>query len=471
MKKAKKWLFVSFVIMSLCIPCLQPLTVHAEETNQVTGGANNTVFISSTYKSEDGSKQIIEQTLTLNDNWEIVGVVINTTNGVDVLYKTIVLNAVRNGEYRNIRADNIAYVSGSKSFYNSSGTLISVQEYTVNDFESFFYYKNVSTKASISCECNNIKLFDGYDAFYAYAESGSLDGMITQPADIDNGIKDTSIGYLHGLKHKALQYGEVDENGIPSSFDDYFTWDNTYPEYDDSYLVEVRASCEVEVKKWFGIGKSTIYNSDIREIQQGIPYKDLSWTISLQEQKAIFNDFITEYMPGNDSVSDVISAGTYQFDAYYFRVYKWDDELGNYKYGMWVRIDKHGTALDGSLETTTDAGDFDDDGNWVQDPGSDYGTGEDDSTIVGSGEDQESAKDEADQKQEIENSGDTGIDFSDANLMKIWEWFTGNLISLFKSIGVIPDFFSKLFSFLPSPIITFIGIGIVIAIILRFLGR
>lgn len=471
MKKVKTWLLALFVVMSLCISCLQPLAVHAEETVNLTGGANNTAVFSVTNIAPDGVKTISEQTLTIKDGWEIVGYITQSYYGSNIYTESVSFVQVKNGEAYSIQKSNIADCSGYSAYYDKSGDLVSSGVYTIDNYQSGFQYKAVTYEGTINCQYSGFKLFSDSDSMKAYVSSGSLEGIISSPADIDSGVKDTDIGYLHGLKHKALQYGETDENGIPASFDDYFTWNNTYPEYDDSYLVEVRASCEVEVKKWFGIGKSTIYNSDIREIQQGIPYKDLEWTISLQDQKAIFNDFITEHMPGNDSVSDVISSGTYQFDTYYFRIYKWDEELETYRYGMWVRIDKNGTALDGSLDTTTDAGDFDNDGNWVQDPSSDYGDGKDDTTVVGGGEDKDSAKEDADQKQEEIENGNSGIDLSNANFMDIWEWFCKSLTALFSSLGVIPDFFSKLFSFLPAPIITFIGIGIVLAIILRFLGR
>lgn len=282
-------------------------------------------------------------------------------------------------------------------------------------------YRIVREGVTVTCTVSGCKIFKDSDALAAYVENGSLDGMIR---DLDDGELDKEIGYLHDLKHLPLMYGEKDENGLYSSYDDRFTWSDYYPEYDDSYLVEVRASCEVEVKKWFGIGKSTIYNSDIRELARDVRYKDLEYIISLADERSVFADFLNEYMPGNSSVSDVISAATYQFDAYYFRIYRWDEEARIYKHGLWVRLTKDGTALDGSLDHEVDAGDFDDDGNFKPDPDSDYGDGKPGTGVPGSGDSQDDAKEDADKNQDEKENGDHKIDLSNTNFKELWEWFT-----------------------------------------------
>lgn len=290
--------------------------------------------------------------------------------------------------------------------------------------------------------------------------------MLEPKDNVDSGEYDRDIGYLHNLKRHALMYGELDENGFYSSYDDRYTWSDYYPEYDDSYLVEVRASCEVEVKKWFGLGKSNEYKSKVRVLDTGVTYKDLEYILSLEHREEVFADFIKEHMPDNN-----LAVGSHWLDTLYFRIYRWDEESGSYKYGMWVRLQRVGSALSPTNDFVVDAGELDKDGNWKQKTDSDYGEGEEGRSVVGAGADQDEAKGEADQKQEEQDNGGKKLDLSNTSFQELWEWFTGSLLTLWEGIGVIPDFFGRLFSFLPSPIIVFIGIGIVVAIILRVLGR
>ncbi|MDE7022101.1 MAG: hypothetical protein K2P23_14550, partial [Lachnospiraceae bacterium] len=215
----------------------------------------------------------------------------------------------------------------------------------------------------------------------------------------------------------------------------------------------------------------TVYHSDIRNLANGISYKDLEFIISLEDERSVFADFINEHMPDESSLKSFGAVGAYQFDVFYFRIYKWDDELSSYRYGEWVRLSRDGTPLTGTLESITDVGHFDKNGNWIINPETDYGEGKPGTDIVGSGNTQEDAKEDADQKKEEIDSGDNKIDLSDTNFMELWEWFCKSLISFWNGIGVIPEFFGRVFSFLPTPVYVFIGLGVVAAIILRILGR
>ena len=463
-------LFLStFLIMLVILLLLKPLLTSAAEKE--TGGANNTVVINSErYIISKEVKIIDNRTIIAKDDYEVLGFLTNYYTGGEVVDSVISLTVCKNGRLMMPYASYLSDFVGYEARYDSKGGLISSVSYGKDGIFNPVYYANYVGTESITCSISGMKIFKDEASAKAYAESGSLDGMINED-DVDSGSYDPDIGYLHDLKHKALMYGEQDENGFYENYDDRFTWSDYYPEYDESYLVEVRASCEVEVKKWFGVGKSTIYNSDIRELATGVPYKDFEYIVSLNEQKSLFNDFINEYMPGNSSMSDVISAGTYQFDAYYFRIYRWDEESGTYKYGLWVRLTKDGSALDATLNTTVDAGELDEKGNWKQKSDSDYGEGKKDTTIVGAGSDQDAAKDETDRKQEDKDNGGKPIDLSNTNFQELWEWFCGQLENLWNGLGVIPEFFGRLFSFLPSPVHIFIGLGIVVAIILRVLGR
>ena len=328
-----------------------------------------------------------------------------------------------------------------------------------------YQYTNSSDR-TVTISVSGMKIFSNQKAALAYVEDGSLDGMLKSDDDVDSGTYDNEIGYLHDLKFQGMMYGEQDENGFYESFEDRYTWSDYYPEYDDSYFVEVRASCEVEVKKWFGLGKSNEYKSNVRLLDTGVPYKDLEYILSLEHEKEVFGDFINEHMPETG-----VTVGSWWLDTLYFRIYRWDDDTESFKYGKWVRLERQGSALNPSGDFITDYGDLNKDGTWKQDTDSDYGKGKKGQRVVGSGADQESAKNDVNKKQEEQDNGGKQIDLSNTNFAELWEWFTGVLLSFWNGLGVIPDFFGRLFSFLPSPIIGFIGLGIVVAIILRVLGR
>lgn len=463
---------IMYIVGVICLFMFHPIVASAAE--QVPGGVGNVVTVDS-YSEYTESNRAIRESATMKaaSDYEIVAH-LNTSyvNKDDPLYYTIQFYQFNpsTGDIRSLRASGVSDYVGVRMEYRK-GELYSSLYYNTSNMINSFTYANISQENTIiTCTVTGCKIFMDRDAMYAYAESGSLDGMINED-DVDSGMYDSNIGYLHDLKWLPAMYGELDENGFYENFDDRFTWSDYYPEYDDSYLVEVRASCEVEVKKWFGIGKSTVYNSDIRQLATGVKYKDLEYIVSLADQNSLFADFMNEYMPGNDSLSDVISSATYRFDTYYFRIYRWDEETESYKYGLWVRLTKDGSALLASLEFTTDAGDLDDNGKWKQNSDSDYGTGKRGSATPGSGETLEDAKAEADRKQEEKDNGGKPLDLSNTNFQELWEWFTGSLYTLFSGLGVIPDFFGRLFSFLPSPVIGFLAVGIVVAIILRVLGR
>lgn len=458
-----------YIAYAVCLFCLHPFVASAAETDKpekkVPGGKGNTVVVDSQTKGKNFSVRSSE-TLKAKDTVEIVAVI--EPIGDPVMYYNLSLLSLSSSGLGGVFKSSLEDCTG---FYMNTfnGDVLSQYAYSLNEIATGFGYKNATMEdRTISCTVSGCKVFVDRDGLEAYVETGSLDGMLR---DLDDGELDKDIGYIHDLKHLPLMYGEKDENGLYTSYDDRFTWSDYYPEYDDSYLVEVRASCEVEVKKWFGIGKSTIYNSNIRELARDVRYKDLEYIVSLADERSVFSDFLNEYMPGNSSVSDVISAATYQFDAYYFRIYKWDEEAQTYKHGLWVRLTKDGTALDGSLDHVVDAGDIDDDDNWIPDPDTDYGDGKPGSGTPGSGDSQDDAKDDADQNQDEKENGDHQIDLSNTNFKELWEWFTGLLITFWEGLGVIPDFFGRIFSFLPAPVIGGIGLAIVAAIILRIIGR
>lgn len=453
-----------YIGYAVCLFWCHPFVAcAAEKDDAVPGGSGNIVSLDYCLSGE-GRDDVERITFTAKDGIELIGYYDEEGKYLRFRYTDLTKKT-----FFSISVSVLDDFFGYRTLYEGDKVIVS-NNYSMESLPGFFYLvKTSNPDYSIICNVSGCKVFKDSDSAKAYCESGSLDGLVN--ISVDMGVLDKDIGYLHDLTWEPLQYGETDENGIPESFDDCFTWSDFYPEYDDTYLVEVRASCAVETKKWFGLSKGTVYNSNIRNLANGVPYKDLEFIISMADERSVFADFINEHMPDESSLKSFGAVGAYQFDVFYFRIYRWDEELNTYRYGEWVRLTKDGTPLTGTLENIIDVGHFDKNGNWITNIDTDYGEGKPGTAIVGSGSTKDEAKEDADSKKDKIDSGDNKIDLSDTNFAELWEWFCKCLISFWNGIGVIPEFFSRVFSFLPATVIGFIGIGIVAAIILRILGR
>lgn len=386
-------MYIAYVVLLFWY---HPFVVSAKEGESIPGGVGNTVTVSSVTKMI-GKDWIVEDRFTLvaADGWEILACY--DDKKIQIGYTAWNPST---SDYNGINVVNIKDCTGY--FINKKdGDILQswTYSYEKGEFPALTYCATDRDDRTIAFEITGCKLFESTDAMKDYINTGSLDGLANP--SIDMGLFDKNIGYLHDLQYEPLMYGETDENGVYESFDDCFIWSDYYPEYDDSYLVEVRASCQVETKKWFGLSKGTTYTSDVRNIANGIRYKDLEWTIGTDEERSIFADFINEHMPDNSSLSSFGAVGAYRYDTYYFRIYRWDETIKSYRYGMWVRLTHDGSVLMGSINNSIDAGYFDSNGNWVTDKDSSYGEGKPGSAIVGSGDNKDDAKADADKKRMI----------------------------------------------------------------------
>lgn len=455
---------VALPVSILTMSCgTNALVVRAAESGQ-------SVHIISNYSYNDGSslnEYMRDFTISCNSNYEIVAYFQTSSTTL----KALTLGVIDKKNKKTILVtDNTIVQASGKSLTYINGKLkydyvipqnasVPMVVYTENGTNSCYQV----TKFSIS---GNIKIFKDNDALYSYIKSGDTSGMIELDKNIDDGIKDPDIGYLHNLQRNILQSGKQDENGIYEKYSARFTWDDTYPEYDSSYLVEVRGKCVVQTRGFLGFGKTKTYTSDIENIAKDISYNDLEWIISNTDQYAPFNSFINEHMPTN-----LVMTGVYGMRDYYFRIYKWSDTDECYHYGSWVNMHYIDDDLWISNVQESTVGDFDDNGNFIVNPDSDYGTGTKKSDGVGVGDTEEDAKKDNDRREEEKKNDDGKIDLSNASISDIWYWFVTSLSNLYNSLGFIPEFFQKIFSFLPTPIYVFLGIGIVVAILLRVLGR
>ena len=456
-------------VSTLLVSCdTNALVVHAAESYYNKG---NTVTFTTNYcnTTEKDHTYRITQTGTIqaNADYEIVAVLVNYIAGDEFYYSTLSFKIIKSPlEIYNLQKSGVSSCFGTETKYKDA-VVSGAKVYSLDNLPSEIYAKgNADGSITASISITGCKVFKDNESMKAYATSGDTSGMIELDKDIDDGVKDSDIGYLHNLQRNHLQSGAQDENGIYEKYSVRFTWDDTYPEYDSSYLVEVKGKCNVQTKGFLGLGKVKTYTSDIENIAKDIPYNDLEWIISTMDQYAPFNSFINEHMPTN-----LVMTGVYGMRDYYFRIYKWSEEDSCYHYGPWVNMHYVDDDLWISNVEESTVGDFDKDGNFIVDPDSDYGTGTKKEDGVGVGDTEDDAKKDNDRREEEKKNDDGKLDLSNASLTDIWNWFTTSLWNLYNSLGFIPEFFQKIFSFLPSPIYAFLGIGIVIAIVLRVLGR
>lgn len=452
-------------VATLFVSCgTNALVVHAAESNVIT-------ITSLKDKSTDKHTETEFHDLNVNvpDGSELVGLVATSyvSSGGESVHCSdeLAFYIVKNGKALNLKKSGVSYSYNITTTYDGNSNMkAETGEVWYIPYKSYANnVKNTPITFSIS---SKIKIFHSLDEFNKYVSTGAGDYDIIKPDTIDDGVKDPDIGYLHNLQMNQLQTGKQDENGIYELYSDRFTWDDTYPEYDSSYLVEVRGKCVVQTRGFLGFGKTKTYTSDIENIAKDISYKDLEWIISSQDKFAPFNSFINEHMPTN-----LVMTGVYGMRDLYFRIYKWSDADECYHYGPWVNMHFIDDDVWISVDGDTTLGDFDKDGNFIVNPDSDYGTGKKNDVGVGVGDTIEDAKKDNDRRNEEKKNDDGKLDLSNASISDIWYWFVTSLSNLYNSLGFIPEFFQKIFSFLPTPIYVFLGIGIVVAILLRVLGR
>ena len=220
----------------------------------------------------------------------------------------------------------------------------------------------------------------------------------------------------------------------------------------------------------FSWDTDNLQDGDLLEIKTYNYYKKI-----LGEKLSGFHDFVTY----SDGVA--ASSGKYSFSQYTatkawfnslenkplaFKEYDTTDyylrpvrmgTLGVEKYGGWVHI-KMGRSTPTSSPYIKDIeyGDFDDNNNWT-----------------------------VDEDLTDKNGGHHGVDqgggyippdqsdnpFTSTNIAGIFSYFYDFMKQIPAMLGDLPALVGNIISFLPKPIIAFIGIGVLVAIILRIVGR
>lgn len=404
-------------VATLFVSCdTNTLMVHAADSSQ-------TLVFYVTENGEDYTRHL-KGTIQIPEGYEIVGILDNTIEG----RYTISLNAIKNGEYDSSFFDDKSVI---QTVDNKSGHI----ENTLTGWQYFLslsYSGGYGDLKSSMFEvlAGNLKVFKNMDEYKKYIANGAGDYDIIKPDELEKGW------YLKNVSYKVTADDSPSSEAGADATYIHFSWDT-----------------------------DNLKEGDLLEVKTKSYYKKI-----LGEQLSGFHDFITK--------SDGISAyeGKYSFSQYeatkaWFNslenkplVFKEYDTTDYYlrpyrqgQYGGWVHI-KMGRSTPTSSPYIEDVeyGDFDDDNNWTVD---------------------EDLTDKNGGHHGIDQGGDyippdqSENPFTGTNLAGMFSYFFDFMKNIPSMLADLPALVSSIIGFLPSVIIGFIGVGIVIAIILRVVGR
>lgn len=408
-------------VATLFVSCgTNALVVHAAESSY-------TVKLHCEYDAESVRYRLkYDLIVNVPAGWELVG---SLREEIDNYY-AISLYMVKSNTVKQI-SDVIGdyYVDREQEIYKS-GDITYGREKNKSYFPYKGNHKGFFENVNFTILSGNMKVFKDRDEINKYVANGAGDYDIIKPDELEKGW------YLKNVSYKVTADDSPSSEAGADATYIHFSWDT-----------------------------DNLQEGDLLEIKTKSYYKKI-----LGEQLSGFHDFITK--------SDGVSAyeGKYSFSQYeatkaWFNslenkpiVFKEYDTTDYYlrpyrqgQYGGWVHI-KMGRSTPTSSPYIEDIeyGDFDDDNNWT-----------------------------VDEDLTDKNGGHHGVDqgggyippdqsdnpFTGTNIAGIFSYFYDFMKQIPAMLGDLPALVGNIISFLPKPIIAFIGIGVIVAIILRIVGR
>lgn len=282
----------------------------------------------------------------------------------------------------------------------------------------------------------NVKVFKDVNSLNNFVKSGDTSGMI-EVKDPEN-EKDW---YLKNVSYKVTADDSPSSEAGADATYIHFSWDTD--NLQDGDLLEIKTYNYY--KKILGEKLSGFYDF--------ITYSD---GVNASSGKYSFSQYTATKAWFNSLENKPLAFKEYDTTDYYLRPVRMGT-LGVEKYGGWVHI-KMGRSTPTSSPYIEDIeyGDFDDDNNWT-----------------------------VDEDLTDKNGGHHGVDqgggyippdqsdnpFTGTNIAGIFSYFYDFMKQIPAMLGDLPALVGNIISFLPKPIIAFIGIGVLVAIILRIVGR
>lgn len=432
MKKTRKLSLI--LLLTLCVVCismLQPMTVKAADN--VPGGVGNTVVVSS-YRAFNGNERTenTHATMTAADGYEIVAYLDDMKSGDGVVsFKMLILYQYNpsTGELFSLRQSGLYDYVGTYTEHRD-GELKQSTAYTKSNPQSTFYYSKVNIEGwVVSCSVSGCKVFSNLEAMQAYAKDGSLDGMLKEP-ELDKDWYLENVGYKVDADDSPTSEAGEDATYIT------FTWDTD--NLQDGDLLEIKTH---NYLKKIGGDQISGFHDYITNADNVSAYSGKYRFSQYDATKAWFNTL--------DNKPLIFKS--YDTDIYYLRPYR------NGVYGGWVKITiGRSPVIKGSpYVEDIEYGDFDEDDEWVTD---------EELTEANGGH------------HGINQNGnifypDTDNPFEGTNVTGIFKWFFDFMKEIPSFLGDLPALVGSIIGFLPPQIIGFIAVGLVVAIILRIVGR
>ena len=422
-------------VSTLLVSCdTNALVVHAADSRQV-------VHISNEYINyvDDNTEKTYKWdfTMTCAEGYEIVAYKTESSTNLETIGLYVIdknkktKDSVYDKSYVQTKGTYFVYVNGKlESPYTSIPDQVWVGNYYYTS-GSNNYWK--VTKFLIS---GNIKVFKNSDAVNAYMKSGDTSGMI-EVKDPEN----EKNWYLKNVSYKVTADDSPSSEAGADATYIHFSWDTD--NLQDGDLLEI---------KTYNYYKK-ILGEKLSGFHDFVTYSD---GVAASSGKYSFSQYTATNAWFNSLENKPLAFKEYDTTDYYLRPVRMGT-LGVEKYGGWVHI-KMGRSTPTSSPYIKDIeyGDFDDDNNWT-----------------------------VDEDLTDKNGGHHGVDqgggyippdqsdnpFTGTNIAGIFSYFYDFMKQIPAMLGDLPALVGNIISFLPKPIIAFIGIGVLVAIILRIVGR
>lgn len=426
-------------VATLFVSCgTNALVVHAAESYFNKG---NTVTFTTNYcnATEKDHTYRTTQTGTIqaNADYEIVAVLVNYNFGVDFHHSTLSFKIIKSAsEAYNLQKSGVTSCFGTESNFKDAAPLSS-KVFSLDNLPSEIYAKgNADGSITASCSITGCKVFKDSDSLQAYITSGDTSGMI-EVKDPEN----EKNWYLKNVSYKVTADDSPSSEAGADATYIHFSWDTD--NLQDGDLLEI---------KTYNYYKK-ILGEKLSGFHDFVTYSD---GVAASSGKYSFSQYTATKAWFNSLENKPLAFKEYDTTDYYLRPVRMGT-LGVEKYGGWVHI-KMGRSTPTSSPYIEDIeyGDFDDDNNWT-----------------------------VDEDLTDKNGGHHGVDqgggyippdqsdnpFTGTNIAGIFSYFYDFMKQIPAMLGDLPALVGNIISFLPKPIIAFIGIGVIVAIILRIVGR
>ena len=415
-------------VATLFVSCnTNALVVHAEESNSchATGAYN-----------EGDYRYETDFTITVNNNYEILAN-ISPVRRDGILYYSVKFSLYdkTNKKLLGLRG-NCLHVGTWRKYYK--GVLQSESSMDSYSQDSVPYKSADGSSVTVDSFflSGNVRLFKDNESLMAYVKSGDTSGMI-EVKDPEN----EKNWYLKNVSYKVTaDDSPSSETGADATYI-HFSWDTD--NLQDGDLLEI---------KTYNYYKK-ILGEKLSGFHDFVTYSD---GVAASSGKYSFSQYTATKAWFNSLENKPLAFKEYDTTDYYLRPVRMGT-LGVEKYGGWVHI-KMGRSTPTSSPYIEDIeyGDFDDDNNWT-----------------------------VDEDLTDKNGGHHGVDqgggyippdqsdnpFTGTNIAGIFSYFYDFMKQIPAMLGDLPALVGNIISFLPKPIIAFIGIGVLVAIILRIVGR